>query len=133
MRMLSLGELIEFFESIDSPYLDDSEMPIWDLWDLWDLNEPKIIDDFEEAVQQLADEPECLGDPEIDYDFEDTVPPEYLPEMYSEYKEKDDVQFPIEEEDEKEILELLNLLEHERPDEKEILELLDAELTRSAP
>ena len=126
--MLSLGELIEFFEIIESPCLEDSDMLIWD------LNEPEIIDDFEGPLpEEMLEEPEYLEDfeyPDTDYPedpeiYYEDIPYEYLSETYSEYYEMDKIPFPVEEDYEKEILELLNLLEQERPDEKEILELLN--------
>lgn len=136
MRMLSLGELIEFFEIIESPCLEDSDMLIWD------LNEPEIIDDFEGPLPgETLEEPEYLEDLE-DFEYPDTdyledleiyyedILDEYMSETYPEYEEMDEIPFPVEQDYEKEILELLNLLEQERPDEKEILKLLDAELNQ---
>ncbi|MGB9868689.1 hypothetical protein [Methanothermobacter sp.] len=147
MRMLSLGELIDFFESIGSSCLNNSDMPVWD------LNPPEILDDefYEEPMPEMMDEPEDLvEDPEPDYDGSDLAPEEYLmdPDDLYEYINEEDIndyktserkitdekeilellnQLKQEHPDEKEILELLNQLEQEHPDEKEILELLDYE------
>ncbi|MCG2828542.1 hypothetical protein, partial [Methanothermobacter sp. K4] len=134
MRMLNLGELIDFFESIGAPCLDNSEMPVWD------LNEPETSDDecyveddesYEEPMPRMMDEPDDVMDPEPDYDESDLAPEEYLmdPEYMDEYIDEEyefyEEYIKRKKNPDEEILELLNQLEQDQPDEKEILELLN--------